>query len=238
MRASYRTRLTGVAFLLLAPTLASAQVGSQPDKSPYREISRSTFISASYAEVDGNGGDFGVGPHDGTLYGLTLNLRANRFIGLGIGLSAGDFQRRIIDPFVELENRDQGIVGQTLTLAEVQVTFNLTGGKTWHRLAPYLSLNGGLAFANETAADTSGYSFDTRFFLAPGAGIRVALGQRLHLKAEVKALSWKLSYPDSYRNEPPLDPGTPADPHAVITDGMISQWTRSGWFGVSLSWSP
>lgn len=238
MPVSFRASIALTAWLLAAPCALSAQVGYPPEKSPYRELSRTTFISAFAAQVDGDGGDLGVGPHNGTMYGGVFFLRANRFVSLGLGGSHGTLERRIVNPFVELVNRDQGIVEQKLTTVDGHVGLNLTGGKSWHRLAPFLSLSGGLAIASDTPADTSGYSFGTRFYFAPGAGVRIALTQRLHLRAEARALFWKLPYPDSYRTEPPLEPGTPADPNAVITDGRLSEWTQSGWFGFGISWSP
>lgn len=238
MPVSFRPSFALTAWLIAAPCGLSAQVGTDPEKSPYRELTRTTFIAPFVARIDGDGGDFGVGPHNGIMYGATLFLRANRFLSLGLGASHGTLERRIVDPFVELENRDQGIVDQKLTTIDGHVGLNLTGGKTWRRLAPFLSLSGGLAIAGETKADTSGFSFGTRFYFAPGAGVRLAITQRLQFRAEARAMFWKIPYPDSYRTEPPLEPGTPADPNAVITDGRLSEWTHSSWLGFGISWSP
>ena len=62
-----------------------------------------------------------------------------------------------MDPFVVLEDRVRGPVDQTVSFAELNLQFNLTGGKTWHRLAPFMGVGGGLTFPSGTAADTSGF---------------------------------------------------------------------------------
>lgn len=238
MHLSIRPSFALAACVLVAPAALPAQVGHPPAKSPYRELTRGTFIAPFVAQIGGDGGDFGVAPHSGTLYGGMFFVRANRFLSLGLGASRGTLERQLIDPFVQLVNRDQGVVDQRLTTIDGQVGLNITGGKTWHRLAPFFSLSGGLAITSDTKADTSGFSFGTRFYFAPGTGVKIALTQRLQLRAEARAVFWKIPYPDSYRNEPPLEPGTVDDPNAVITDGRVSEWTHSSWFGVGISWSP
>lgn len=224
--------------VLAAAAPAAAQVGHAPASSPYREISRGLFVTPYVAFVGGGGGDFGIGPQDGTLVGAQVQIRANKFVGFGASVSSGTLQRRIVDPFVALAERDQGLVDQRLTLAEVQLQFHLTGAKSWRRLAPYAALGGGLAIAGSTPADTSGYEFGSKLFLAPAIGMRVALAPRLQLRLEARALYWKLNYPDSFRREPPDEPGTPEDPNAVITDGRLDQWTITSHLKVGLSWSP
>ena len=85
----------------------------------------------------------------------------------GSASRAARLKRLIVDPFVELANRTSGPVDQTVTFAEANLQLNLTGGKTWHRLAPFVGSGVGVAFAGSTPADTSGFKLGRKIYLAP-----------------------------------------------------------------------
>ena len=172
------------------------------------------------------------------MYGLHYDLRSGSTIQVGLGVARGKLQRLIVNPFVELANRVSGPVDQTVTFAELNIQFNLTGGKTWHRLAPFVNVGTGVTFPTSTPADTSKFEFGKKIYLAPSAGFRVFLTDRLHLRGEARAVFWKLKYPSTFTAEPPLEPGTPPDhSNAVITDGNTSEWTSSSWLQVGLGYS-
>ena len=219
-------------------TPAAAQVGHAPSSSPYHDIRKGHSFTALVGRFGGDGGEFGIGPHSGTVYGFHYDLRAGSTIQVGLGFARGDFERLIVDPFVELANRVSGPVQQTVTFAEVNLQFNVTGGKSWHGLAPFVGTGVGLTFPTSTPADTSKFEFGRKFYLAPNVGVRVFLTDRLHLRGEARATFWKLKYPTTFQAEPVLEPGDPPDnSNAVITDGPLSEWTTSSWLQVGLGYS-
>ena len=67
-------------------------------------------------------------------------------------------------------------------LRRARLQFNLSGGKSWHRIAPFVGAGVGLAFAKATPADTSQYEFGRKFYLAPSVGFRFFITDRLHLR--------------------------------------------------------
>jgi hypothetical protein len=138
---------------------------------------------------------------------------------------------------VRLANRTSGPVKQSVTFADITLQFNVTGGKSWNRIAPFASAAVGLAFAGDTPADTSGYDFGRKFYVAPSAGFRLFLSGRLHLRGEARAVFWKLNYPTTFQGEPPEEPGTPENPNAVIPGDNLSEWTASPWLQVGLGYS-
>jgi len=228
----------GVLASLALATPALAQVGHKPESSPYRDIRKGHTVTALYGHFGGNGGRFGIAPHDRPVYGLHYDLRSGSTIQVGLGVARGKLQRLIVNPFVQLANRVSGPVDQTVTFAELNIQFNLTGGKTWHRLAPFVNVGTGVTFPTSTPADTSKFEFGKKIYLAPSAGFRVFLTDRLHLRGEARALFWKLKYPSTFTAEPPLEPGNPPDhSNAVITDGNTSEWTSSSWLQVGLGYS-
>jgi hypothetical protein len=231
-----RTVLAMLALVLGAGRL-SAQVGHAPGKSPYRDIRKGHTFTALYGKFGGSGGDLEIGPHDGPTYGFRYDIRTGSAVQLGLGYAHGNLDRLIVDPFVELAKRVSGPVKQSVSLAEVNLQLNLTGGKTWHRLAPFVGSGVGLTFASSTPADTSRFTMGHKIYLAPFTGVRIFVTDRLSLRGEARVVFWKLKYPSTFENEPPLEPGTPEQSNAVITDGRLNEWTTSSWLMVGLGYS-
>jgi hypothetical protein len=229
-------------FLALWCTLVAspgiAQVGHPPHSSPYRDIRKGHTLTLLGGYLKGDGGDLNIGPHSGSVFGVRYDLRSGSTIQLALGIERGDLERSIINPFVSLANRRTGPVKQSVTFLDLALQFNLTGGKSWHRIAPFVGASAGVALASGTPADTSGYEFGRKFYLAPGMGIRLFLSDRLHLRAEARATFWKLNYPTTFQNEPTEEPGTAAEPNAVIPPGgKLSEWTSSRWLRIGLGYS-
>ena len=210
------------ALALVCPMAATAQVGHPPASSPYHDLAKGSSFTFTGGRLLGNGGRAGVGPRDGYTFGVRFDLHASRPLAFGLGLERGNLQRVIVDPTQPVGQRNSGPVDQNVTFVEAVFTLNLTGGKTWHGFAPFIGLVGGAAFGTRTPADTSGYNFGTKGFFAPAAGFRLFLGDRLHIRGEVRGNFWKLSYPTSFR--------TGSDP--VTLDAK--EWNLSPWFAVGM----
>jgi len=214
--------------LLLAATPLAAQVGHEPSASPYRELAGSNGASALAGYFGGGGGSLGVGPHDGWMYGGRFQVKANRPLSIGLGVLYGTLQRRVLDPRAPAAERDKGLVDQSVIIPEAVITMNLTGGKTWHRVAPFLGFGVGAAIGDNTPSDSSGYKFGTRFSFAPFAGVRFAPTPRVALRGEIRGNLWKLSYPISYRS-------TNDNGDVIIVDGTVGEWVMSEFFIFGLS---
>ncbi len=216
---------------------ASAQVGHAPGKSPFHDIYRGHSVTATFGHIGGDGGRFGIAPHSGNSYGFRYDIRAGSAVQLGLGFARADLDRLIVNPFVVLANRVSGPVKQTVSFAEANIILNLTGGKSWHRLAPFFGSAVGMTFPSGTPADTSGFEFGKKIYLAPTLGTRIFLTSRLHLRAEGRLMFWKVKYPASFQQEPPDEPGTVDNPNAVIPDGRVAEWTATPWLQVGLGYS-
>jgi hypothetical protein len=222
---------------LALPSLAAAQVGHPPGDSPFRDIRKGHTLTAIGGYFGGSGGQFNIGPHKGAVFGGRYDIRTGSTIQIGLGISHGSVDRFIVDPFVRLVNRRSGPVKQSLTFAEIGLQFNVTGGKSWNRIAPFAGAGVGLAFAGGTPADTSRYEFGRKLYLAPNVGFRFFLSNRLHLRGEARAVFWKLNYPTTFQAEPSEEPGTPENPNAVIVGDNLSEWIASPWLQVGLGYA-
>jgi hypothetical protein len=222
----------------LAPGRASAQVGHAPESSPYHDIRKGHTFTVTGGYFGGSGGRFEIGPHDGAVYGFRYDIRSSSPVQIGLGFARAHLDRLIVDPFVELANRVSGPVRQTVTFAEANLQLNLTGGKSWHGLAPFVGTGVGATFPSGTPADTSRFELGHKIYLAPSAGFRFFITDRIHLRAEARAVFWKLKYPTTFQDEPALEPGNPPESsNAVITDGRLNEWTTSSWLQVGLGYS-
>jgi hypothetical protein len=232
--------MCAAAVSLSSPRAVSAQVGHPPGDSPFRDIRKGHTLLAQGGYFAGGGGQFKIGPHKGAVYGGRYDIRTGSTVQIGLGIAHGSVDRLIVDPFVRLVNRTTGPVKQSLALADVALQLNVTGGKSWNRLAPFVAVGVGLAFAGDTPADTSQYDFGRKLYLAPSAGTRFFLSDRLHIRAEAKAVFWKLNYPTTFQTEPVEEPGTPEEPNAVIPGDNLSEWTATPWLqiGVGYAFSP
>lgn len=214
-----------VAATLLGASPVYAQVGHPPESSPYRDIIYSSSLMPFAGYMGGDGGNLGIGPHDGWLYGLRFDHRLSNIISLGLSFESGEMKRLIVDADDPVAIRVKGPVSQRLNILDATLQLNITGKKTWHRFAPFLGGTVGVTWAEDTKADTSGYHFGTRVALSPMMGFRFFAGPRLHLRGDVRYVFWELKYPTAYQQEPSKDPGTISDPHAVIPRGSLSEWS-------------
>ena len=219
--------------LLLAARPALAQVGHDPAHSPYRSLRYGQFVSFTAGYFNGDGGVLGAAPHRGATYGFRYDFLGAGTITLGLAASYGDLQRQIINPHQPIETAVTGPVKQSAVFTEAILQFNLTGGKTWNHLAPFVSASGGLVFAGKTPADTSGFTFHTRGTLTPGLGARIFLGERLFLRVEARSTFWSVSYPASFKAAPSSDPTKPP----VLTSTGGKEWTATGWYSIGLSYA-
>jgi hypothetical protein len=233
--AALRVTVAVVVALLLAGS-AAAQVGHPPGRSPYRDIRKGHAVTPYVALFGGTGGRFAIAPHDGTVYGLRYDIRTGRSLQMGLLFGRGQLERMIVDPFVAVAERVSGPVDQSATFLEADLQLNLTGGKSWNRLAPFVAAGVGLTFPGETPADTSGFELGRKIYFAPHAGVRFFITDRIHLRTDARVIFWKLSYPASFTRGPPDEPGAPP----VIDDGRTSEWTTSSWLqaGLGFSFSP
>lgn len=217
--------------LLLLPALLggagalTAQVGHAPGTSPFRDIRPGTTWELYGGAIQGSGGPIPVGPRDGPFLGARALLRARNTVSIGFGVWGSRTERTILDPTVTPAEREVGTRDANLLGGEVALQFNLTGGKQWHRIAPFAGV--GLGFVKNTSGDEGdpgGYAFGSKFYFAPMIGARLFVGERLYLRTEARGFTWKVSYPPTYSIEPADDPGTAESPNAINPLGRGSQY--------------
>jgi len=207
---------------------ATAQVGYPPTASPYRPIDRGLWAEVYGGRIFGSGGALLVGPRDGNLVGGRLDLRGKNALQVSFGGWYANTVRNVVNANDSVATRVKGPFAEKLFAFQFGAQLNVTGGKTWHGLAPYATLNVGLVHGQgPPASDTSGYSFGTKIYFSPAIGTRVFVNQRLFVSAQAQVFIWKLSYPAIYSLEPAKQPGTASHSNAVNTTGSNSQYVAT-----------
>lgn len=214
------------------PPFAGAQVGHDPARSPYRSLRYGQFVGLTGGYFNGEGGALGAAPHHGPTASLRYDFLGAGTVTLGIAATFGRLERLIINPTKPIETAVSGPVKQRLGMLEVILQFNITGGKAWHGIAPFVSGGIGLLRTSATPQDSSDFKFRTRGVITPSIGARFFLGERLFLRLEVRSPFWSVSYPANYRANPSSDPTQPP----VLTSSP-KEWVASGWYTLGLSYA-
>lgn len=228
-------------FLIITAPLA-AQVGHSPASSPYRDIPNGKSLTVLVGDIGGDGGKIGVGPHNGRSYGGRLDLRISGPVQFGLGFSQAKLERLVVSADDSVATRTTGPFKQTLTMIDASLQLNITGRKSWHRLAPFVSGTAGWvrgsALPASAAKDSSGYKFGSKLYFAPAIGMRIIVSSNLQLRLEARQLFWKLKYPLSYTTDPAAEPSPNGDlANAVLPDGKREQWSGAREFRLGLGFA-
>lgn len=228
--------VVGAVLLTAYPTnRLTAQVGTDPARSPYRDIIRGPGPVVFVGRLTGDRGRAGVGPGDALSIGLRYELSLSRAMVLQFSTALLKGDRFIVNPAADSAspNRRTGPVDTDLLLTEMGLQLRLTGAKTWHGLAPYLGAGIGLAFDARSPGDTtrSGYKFGTKATMAGIAGVRWHPARRITVHADAHALFWRLRYPVSFQT--PAGDGTRVVP---LSEGR-TDWTLHPWISLGVGWT-
>jgi hypothetical protein len=143
--------------------------------------------------------------------------------------------RFILNPAADSSSpaRKTGPHPSNIGAAEIALQLKLTGGKSWHRLAPYVGTGLGVAFDIDSPGDTtrSGYTFGTKFTIDLMGGLRWYPTRHLMLNADGRLLWWRLKYPVSF--------------HSLAPDGSrvlplykdVTDWTLHPWVSLGIGWN-
>lgn len=216
------------ALLVLHPATGVAQVGHAPASSPYRDIFGKFILGVEGGYADGSGGKVGVGPAAGPFGGLRLDVHLGGPANAGFEAVYANLDRLILDPTLLEGEREMGTEKQSILFLMAGMGLHLTGHKTWHGIAPFIGASLGLGFGGDVPADSvmSGFQYNTKFVVAPWAGIRWHLGKRLSLRLEARDMIWQLSYPNAFFESPELGEPPLLNP---LVEGT-KQWTHNFWF--------
>ena len=190
--------LCGVMALLMAMP-AAAQVGHEPEDSPFRDLQHRQEFTLLGGWVKARHDPAGVAPRSAPMVGARYEFNLTGPLSLSSDVTAMFADRDVIDPSKPKAQRIPRTEGATVFAADLALAMNLTGRKSWHHLVP--QVRGGIGLLRSSAADdSSGFRFGTPFAFSFGGGLKLVPGRtgRIQLRADFTDRLFKLSYPDSY----------------------------------------
>ncbi len=231
----YSIRAACAALVIVWPAVAGAQVGHPPSSSPYKDVRGKWFLSATGGYTWGGGGTAGVGPHDGPMGGLRLDLLLGGPADIGITAQVGNLTRLLVDPeATELDQRYLGEAKQSILFLEGSFSLVFTGRKTWNGFAPFIGGALGLAFGGSVPEDSlSSFEFNTKFTVGLYAGTRWHLGDRIVFRFEVRDVLWQLKYPPEFFIPP--EEGVPPLLNPLVNKD--SEWTHNPQITLALGYA-
>jgi hypothetical protein len=199
----------------------AAQVGSEPEKSPYQDFTFRQDLSVFGGYFSGNKGTANVGPQSGPIVGVRYGLHIGGPAELSIRVSRAFSNRNVIDPTKIGAARNLGTMSDPIWIADAGIDLALTGQKSFHHFIPLIGF--GLGFSHSASAqDVGGYSFGTGFAIQGGLGLKFVTHGPIAARLDVMDYLWQLSYPGAYLVGP--TGGTP-----VLAAGQSqNEWKHNG----------
>jgi hypothetical protein len=229
-----RALLAAVLLAAAGATPLAAQVGHEPGASPFHDLTTRQALTFSAGYFGGNEAAAGVGWRRAALYAGRLDTHLGGPIDLYVSIGFAGSSRYRIDTSLDSATRTSGPFKRSLVLADLGLVLNLTGAKTWHRLAPYVGVGAGEVFPSKTEKDVGGYNAGTNFSFIPLVGTRVHFSRTLAARIELRDYFFRYEWPllyfypvdkNSVRIYPPvLDPNVQHD----------KQWVHNLTFSVGI----
>ncbi len=219
--------LSFAALALLVASPASAQVGPEPEASPYRDLEYRQELTAYGGYASARVDPAGVAPQSAPVAGLRYELYLAGPVSLTSDLSGMFSERTVLDPTKPRAQRVIGTETAPVYGLDVGIALGLTGRKSWHHVAPQIRAGIGVVHS-QAADDTTGYKFGTPFAISLGGGLKLVGRGRLQVRADVGTRLFKQKYPDAYYR-------TTSDNTAVLVDTPRSVWTRHSLLTVGVS---
>ena len=202
-------------------TVAQAQVGHQPARSPFLDLEERHEVNVFVGQFLARKDPAGVAPRSGLMTGVQYLWRVGGPAHLMGEIGHIASERRLIDP---AEPEDQRVIGDRswpLYTADAALVMSLTGARSWHRLVPMV--RGGLGFVSDFRnADAGGYRFGTRFALTFGGGVRWTSERNLQLRADLTDRIYTVAYPETYYRVT-----TPGIPAVLSAETAKSRWMHN-----------
>ncbi len=194
----FRSLLRSLPLSLFAAPLLSAQlVGSEPSRSPFRDVETTQHLTLSAGWMDATRDAARVGPKPGLMFTLRHDIMLGGPAWLTTRYGVLRTERRIIDPGMPAVDRDQGLHDVTHHIADMGITVALTGRKSWHGLIPTMGTGIGIT-SDFAGTDLGGYRFGTKFAFTFGPGVRVMLPGGYALRGDITNNVYQFQYPNTY----------------------------------------
>jgi pimeloyl-ACP methyl ester carboxylesterase len=196
--------LTVVLLVVRGPGVAGQRIDS-----PYRFVEHSQGAGAYAALVSPAAGRLRLGPQSAAGAGVRYGISISGPLAVELDLLYSPTTRSVGDTVLTTPDSLPVIKGEAdlgLLIAMGSIRFNITGGRTWHGLQPFVLFGAGIgtdiagrnAVSDSLPADAR-FDFGTSFAGQLGAGTEWYPSARWSLRVDARNALWKLKHPPAFR---------------------------------------
>jgi hypothetical protein len=214
--------LGGVALLTICSSTLAAQVGSTPEKSPFRDLEIRQDVTVVAGSSFGGHDNVGAAPRGGAALGVRYDVNLGTSpLAFTSSVMRQAATRDVLQPGQPLVNRIGANVSQPLWMIDAAFSLLLTGNKSWHSLVPSVAFGGSLVTDNKTITDSSKFDFGNKFSPLVGFGLKYApQGSRWTIRADMTNRFYNVTYPQTFRDSTPNIP-------RIVGASVKGSWTRN-----------
>jgi len=192
---------------LLLLVLCAGRAGAQSVPSPFRYIEPTQSAGAFVGWLVTDRGDLEIGPHSGPILGGRYTIRLSGPLSgevmAGTIATQRTVQRRASAAGDSVVLEALGETNSLILLADAGLKFHLTGPRTWHGIAPFGVLTGGVLWDALGESDLEGaVEQNQRVDFGPGFAVSIGAGtdwfptDRLSVRADARDYLWRLGIPE------------------------------------------
>lgn len=191
------------AFLLIpasafAQTGAAPQVGYPTNRSPFNDLEFHQELTIFGGQFKAGTEPAAVAPQSGPMVGARYEITVGGPAQLYVRASRVFSERMALDPTKPAATRPLGISRVPLYLADLGVSMNLTGQRSFRGIVPSIALGAGIASTLNSKVENDPYKFGTTFAFSFGGGLRFLPTERIQIRVDGGTHMYQIRYPSEY----------------------------------------
>jgi hypothetical protein len=209
---------------------AQVSVGYPPEKSPYRDLEYHSEFTLFGGYFRGANDPAGVAPRGGPIGGIRYEIGVGGPAQLVVRAARANSERNVVDPTKPAVTRNLGSQAWPVYLADLGLSINLTGQRSYHGIVPVTYAGVGIATDAGRKVTEDPYSLGTTFALSFAGGLRFVPGGRFQVRADAGTYMYQIKYPAAYYINA-------SDNTAVLPATQTKNfWKRNGVYTLGLSY--
>jgi hypothetical protein len=182
----------------LSPCRLTAQVGHDPQHSPFQDVTTRQTFTPFVSEFFGNRANAGVGAQAGLAFGARFTQALSGPLELWATFAVINSKRNVIDPSKPDSARMTGPIDLKLLSADLGIALRFTGDRSFHGLEPYLGVAFGVVAPTATVTDPGGFQSTSHLTFVPTIGTRARIGRFVSLTFEARDNVFRYDWPSTY----------------------------------------
>lgn len=180
------------------PAGAQVDVGYPPPKSPYADLEFKQEVTAFAGYFLAAKDPAGVAARSGPMGGIRYEVMVGGPAQFVVRVARVNSERRVIDPAQPAATRDLGVQSWPIYLADLGLSLNLTGQRSFRGIVPVIYTGVGVVSDLDKKVEEDPFNLGTTFAFSLAGGLRIVPGGRFQLRADAGTYIYQIRYPTAY----------------------------------------